>query len=139
MPTDIPPAVRSLLEGPNFVHLATVDPHGVPQSMAVWVGMEGDHVLVCTGATTKKARNAAHNPHVAMSVSNHENPYETASLRGTVIEIRNDDDLADMDPISMVYIGKPFPYRAPGRVTLVIAIDAVRHGTLPFEHTPGVS
>ncbi|MGZ4681683.1 MAG: TIGR03618 family F420-dependent PPOX class oxidoreductase [Acidimicrobiales bacterium] len=133
----LPPAVRRLLEGPNFVHLATIDPHGIPQSMPVWVGLEGDNVLVCTGATTKKARNAAHNPHVALSVTNHENPYETASLRGTVVEIRNDDHLFDMDPISMVYTGKPFPFRAPGRVTLVIAIDTAHHGTLPFEHTPG--
>ena len=137
MPTDLPPEVRLLLEGSNFVHLATVDPHGIPQSMPVWVGLEGDHVLVCTGATTKKARNAAHNPHVALSVTNHDNPYETASLRGTVVEIRNDDDLADMDPISIVYTGKPFPFRSPGRVTLVIAIDTVRYGTLPFAHTPG--
>ena len=43
----------------------------------------------------------------------------------------------DMDPISMVYTGKPFPFRSPGRVTLVIAIDTVRYGTLPFAHTPG--
>jgi PPOX class probable F420-dependent enzyme len=137
VPIVILPEVRRLLEGPNFAHLATVDPHGIPQSMAVWVGLEGDHLLVCTGAATKKARNAAHNPHVALSISDHENPYETASLRGTVVEIRNDDHLADMDPISIVYTGKPFPFRAPGRVTLVIAIDTVRHGTLPFEHTPG--
>jgi PPOX class probable F420-dependent enzyme len=137
VPIVIPPEVRRLLEGPNFAHLATVDPHGIPQSMAVWVGLEGDHLLVCTGAATKKARNAAHNPHVALSISDHENPYETASLRGTVVEIRNDDHLADMDPISIVYTGKPFPFRAPGRVTLVIVIDSVRHGTLPFEHTPG--
>ena len=137
MPIDLPPEVRSLLEGPNFVHLATVDRQGNPQSMAVWVGFDGEHVLICTGATTQKARNAGHHPHVALSVSNHENPYETASLRGTVVEIRNDDDLVDMDPISMVYTGKPFPFRAPGRVTIVIAIDTVRYGSLPFEHTPG--
>ena len=137
MPIVIPPEVRALLEGPNFVHLATVGPNGNPSTMAVWVGLEGDHVLVCTGATTKKARDAAHNPHVALSVTNHDNPYESASLRGTVVEIRNDDHLTDMDPISVVYTGKPFPFRAPGRVTLVIAIDSVRHNTLPFQHTPG--
>jgi PPOX class probable F420-dependent enzyme len=136
-PIVLPPEVRALLEGPNFAHLATVDRHGKPQSMPVWVGLEGDHVLICTGATTQKALNAAHNPHVALSVTNHDNPYETASLRGTVVEMRNDDALADMDPISIVYTGKPFPFRAPGRVTIVIAIDRVRYGSLPFEHTPG--
>jgi PPOX class probable F420-dependent enzyme len=136
MTTDLPPGVRELLEAANFVHLATVDRHGNPQSMAVWAGFDGEHVLVCTGAASQKARNAGHNPHVALSVSNYDNPYETASLRGTVVEIRNDDDLADMDPISMVYTGKPFPFRAPGRVTLVIAIDTARYNSLPFEHTP---
>jgi PPOX class probable F420-dependent enzyme len=133
----LPDDVRALLDAPNFIHLATVDRHGRPQTMAVWVGLDGDHLLVCTGAATQKTRNVEHQPHVAISVTDHENPYRSATLKGTVIEVRNDDELADMDPISVKYTGKPFPFRNPGRVTLVIAPESATFRELPFLHTPG--
>jgi hypothetical protein len=42
-----------------------------------------------------------------------------------------------MDPISIKYTGKPFPFRDPeGRVALIIELDKVRYAKLPFEHTP---
>jgi hypothetical protein len=41
--------IRALLDGPNFVHLATLMPDGSPQSAPVWVGREGDRILICTG------------------------------------------------------------------------------------------
>jgi hypothetical protein len=42
-----------------------------------------------------------------------------------------------MDPISVKYTGKPFPFRDPkGRVVLVIEVDKERYTKLPFEHTP---
>ena len=41
--------VRALLEEPNFAHLATVMPEGSPQSAPVWVGVDGDHILIATG------------------------------------------------------------------------------------------
>ena len=137
MSIPLPADVRALLERPNFVHLATVDRHGRPQSMAVWCGLEGDNILICTGARTQKAINAGLNPHVALSVIDLDHPYRTAWVRGTVVEIRNDDDLADMDPISVKYIGESFPFRQPGRVTIVIAPDAATARELPFERTPG--
>jgi len=46
--TPLSPDVRALLDEPNFAHLATLMPDGSPQSAPVWVGVEGDHVLVAT-------------------------------------------------------------------------------------------
>jgi hypothetical protein len=41
-----------------------------------------------------------------------------------VIERRPDGDFRYMDPISLKYTGKPFPFRRPeGRVALVIEIE----------------
>jgi hypothetical protein len=65
------------------------------------------------------------------------NPYEEAQMRGRVVERRSDPQLTVMDPISIKYTGKPFPFRNPeGRVALIIEVDKVRHTKLPFEHTP---
>jgi PPOX class probable F420-dependent enzyme len=136
MSIQFPNHVRRLFEKANFAHLATIDATGKPQSVPVWVGIEGDHLLVCTGKTSQKAINAAHNPHVSLSITDYDDPYQAAWVRGTVIEIRNDDDLVDMDPISIKYTDEPFPFRQPGRVTIVIAPDSSDARNLPFDHTP---
>ena len=129
--------IRSLLDRPNFVHLATLMPDGSPQSVPVWVAREGDRILIATGEGSLKARNTRRDPRVALSVIDMADPYSEAQLRGRVVERRRDGDFAGMDPISHKYTGKPFPWRNPdGRVVLVIEVDKARYTKLPFEHTP---
>jgi PPOX class probable F420-dependent enzyme len=129
--------IKALLDAPNFVHLATLMPDGSPQSVPVWAGREGDRVVICTGDNSLKARNTLRDARVAMSVVSMSNPYEEAQLRGRVVERRPDPQLKAMDPISVKYTGKPFPFRTPeGRVALVIELDKARYTKLPFEHTP---
>jgi PPOX class probable F420-dependent enzyme len=128
---------KALLDGPNFAHLATLMPDGSPQSVPVWVGREGDHVLICTGEGSLKANNTRRDPRVALSILDFYDPYKEVQLRGRVIERRPDGDFKYMDPISQKYTGKPFPFRSPkGRLALVIEIDKERYTKLPFEHTP---
>jgi nitroimidazol reductase NimA-like FMN-containing flavoprotein (pyridoxamine 5'-phosphate oxidase superfamily) len=59
--------IKALLDRPNFVHLATLMADGSPQSVPVWVRREGDHVLICTGDGSLKARNTLRDPRVARS------------------------------------------------------------------------
>jgi PPOX class probable F420-dependent enzyme len=121
---------------PNFAHLATtLMPDGSPQSVPVWVGREGDRILICTWERSLKAKNTRRDPRVALSIVDFHDPYREAQLRGRVIERRPDGDFKYMDPISHKYTGKPFPFRSPeGRVALVI--EKARYAKLPFEHTP---
>jgi PPOX class probable F420-dependent enzyme len=129
--------IRQLLDGANFAHLATLMPDGSPQSVPVWVGRETDHVIVCTGENSLKARNTARDPRVALSIVDFRDPYSEVQIRGRVVERRPDPDLKIMDPISLRYTGKPFPFRNPeGRVALIIEVDKARYTKLPFEHTP---
>jgi len=54
-----------------------------------------------------------------------------------VVERRPDADCKYIDPISLKYTGKPFPFRRPeGRMALVIEVEKARYTKLPFEHTP---
>ena len=129
--------IRDLLDSPNFAHLATVMPDGSPQSAPVWVGREGDRILICTGEGSLKAKNTRRDPHIALSIIDFHDPYKEVQLRGRVVERRPDGDFRYLDPISNKYTGKPFPFRSPnGRVALVIEIDKARYTKLPFEHTP---
>ena len=137
MPAPLSAEAKALIDRPNFAHLATLMPDGSPQSLPVWVGREGDRLLVCTGDGSLKGRNTSRDPRVALSIVDLDNPYEEVQLRGRVVERRPDPDLKVMDPISHKYIGKPFPMRSyEGRVALVIELDKVRYTKLPFEHTP---
>jgi PPOX class probable F420-dependent enzyme len=137
MPQTLSAEAQALIDRPNFAHLATLMPDGSPQSVPVWVGREGDRLLVCTSEGSLKGRNTRRDPRVALSVVDFHNPYEEVQLRGRVVERRPDPDLTAMDPVSHKYIGKPFPMRGrEGRVALVIEIDKARYAKLPFEHTP---
>ena len=108
-----------------------------PRFTPVWVGREGDRILICTGEGSLKAKNTRRDPRVALSLIDFHDPYKEAQLRGRVVERRPDADFTYMDPISQKYTGKPFPFRSPeGRVALVIEIEKARYMKLPFEHTP---
>ena len=129
--------IKHLLDGANFVHLATLMPDGSPQSVPVWAGREGDRIVICTGEGSLKGKNTSRDPRVALSVIDFHDPYKEVQIRGRVVERRPDPELKTMDIISHKYIGKPFPMRAPeGRVALVIEVDKARYTKLPFEHTP---
>jgi PPOX class probable F420-dependent enzyme len=129
--------LKALLDGPNFVHLATLMPDGAPHNAPVWVGREGDRVLICTGEGSLKAKNTRRDPRVALSIVGFNDPYSEAQLRGRVVEWRPDGDFKYLDGISHKYTGKPFPFRGPEeRVALVIEIEKERYTKLPFEHSP---
>ena len=137
MPESLSSEAKALIDRANFAHLATLMPDGSPQSVPVWVGREGDRLLVCTSEGSLKGRNTRRDPRVALSIVDFHDPYEEVQLRGRVVERRPDPDLTIMDPISHKYTGKPFPMRGrEARVALVIELDKVRYTRLPFAHTP---
>ncbi len=141
MTTPLSADVRALLEEPNFAHLATIMPEGSPQSAPVWVGVDGDHILIATGEGSLKARNTKRDPRVGLSIVAMDNPYREAQLRGRVVERRPDREFTIMDRISRKYTGADFPMRAnpEQRVVLVIEVQRARYHVLPFRHTPAKS
>ena len=85
--------IRALLDGPNFAHLATLMPDGSPQSAPLWVGREGDRILICTGEGSLKAKNTRRDPRISLSIVNFHDPYQESQLRGRVVERRPDGGL----------------------------------------------
>src|SRR5438132_8560616 len=99
----LPDEVKRLLDAPNFAHLAPLMTDGSPQIAPVWVGREGDRILIATGEGSLKARNTRRDARVALSLVDFVNPYEEIQIRGRVVERRPDGDLAIMDRISHRY------------------------------------
>jgi PPOX class probable F420-dependent enzyme len=127
----IPDDVRQLLEGRNFAHIATLLPDGATHSVAIWIGTAGEQVFFFTQDGSRKARNLARDPRVAISIVDHANPYRTAWLRGRVVETRTGDAAyALIDPMSERSTGQPFPIRT-GRAYLVEA-ESCGSMDLPF-------
>jgi len=136
MPTPLSDEIKSLIDSPNFAHLATLMPDGSPQSVPVWVGRQRELLLICMGETSLKAKNTRRDPRVALSIIDFRDPYREVQLRGPVVERRPDVDCKYIDAISQKYTGKPFPFRQPeGRVALVIEVEKARFTQLPFQHT----
>ena len=133
----IPGNVRELLDAPNYVHLTTLRADGSPRNWVVWVGLEDDHILVCTSDAIWKAKDMRRDPRVALSVADTANPYRMAAIQGRVVDVRRDQDCRYMDPISIKYTGVPFPSRGPDRVCFVIAVEKAAQRTLNFIHDPG--
>ena len=131
------PEAKQLIDRPNFTHLSTLMPDGSPNSTPVWVGREGERLVICTSDGSLKGRNTKRDPRVALSIIDFTNPYEEVQIRGHVGERRPDPEMKTIDLISHKYTGKPFPFRTyEGRVALVVEVDKARYMKLPFEHTP---
>src|SRR5919199_298580 len=110
---ELPPEVRTLLEGANFGHLATLMPDGSPHTVAVWVGVEDGRVVFFTQPSSQKALNIARDPRVAISITDHDQPYKTGRVRGRVVATREGDEALEViDRLSRKYTGQPFPMRS---------------------------
>jgi PPOX class probable F420-dependent enzyme len=132
--------VKQLVDRPNFAHLATIMSDGSPHSAPVWIGHEGDLLLVCTEAASLKGKNTLRDPRVSISMVDFVDPYSEVQIRGRVVERRPDPELRHYDAMSRKYIGKPWPYRdEKSPIVLIIEITKARYSKQPFEHRPLVT
>lgn len=128
---------REILAGRAFAHLATVLPDGAPHSVPIWVGVEGDRLVMFTQTGSRKARNIEADGRVAISAVDESNPYRQCDLRGRVSE-RIDGEAAQAvaDELSVKYTGAPFPWRSPNTVAYAITPETCHGSALPFTHEP---
>jgi PPOX class probable F420-dependent enzyme len=136
MPENLSSEMKQLIDRPNFAHFATLMPDGSPNATPVWIGREGDRIVICTSETSLKGKNTKRDPRVAVSIVDFTNPYEELQIRGRVVERRPEPQLKTLDGYSHKYTGKPFPFRNPGQIALVIEVEKARYEKLPFQHTP---
>jgi PPOX class probable F420-dependent enzyme len=125
---------RALFEGPNYGHVATVMPDGSPHTVPVWVGLEGERVAFFTQEGSQKAKNLEREPRCAISITDADNPYRSARVRGRVVDrLTGDAALEVMDRIARRYTGEAFPMRSG--VVFVIEPERVGFTELPFRRT----
>ncbi|GAA3077322.1 PPOX class F420-dependent oxidoreductase [Streptomyces roseofulvus] len=76
-------AVRALLDDPNHAVLATIQPDGSPQTSVVWVGRDGDDVLISSQEGRRKVKNVRADARVSLTLLDRRDPDRYAEIRGT--------------------------------------------------------
>jgi PPOX class probable F420-dependent enzyme len=129
--------IKRLIDAPNFATLATLMEDGWPKAEPVWVGRDGDLLIIATDRKSLKSINLDRDPRLALSIMDYENPYEQVLIRGRVVEARDDNDLKIMDALSQKYLGGPFPRRKwSSRVAYFVEPTLARYYKSPLRHTP---
>ena len=103
---------KPYFETDAVAHLATLMRDGSPHSIPLWVGVEGERLMLFTEVDTLKDRNLQRDPRVAVSVTASDNSYSMAFVRGVAVErIDGDAALPYVDRIARLYTGEDYGLR----------------------------
>ncbi len=108
--TELHPTALELARGQNFAAITTIMPDGLPQTQMIWVGTDGEHLLINTEVHRQKFLNVDRDPRITVMIRDEENPYRYAEVRGEVVEkVRGQEARDNIDELSQKYNGEPYP------------------------------
>jgi PPOX class probable F420-dependent enzyme len=123
MANTIPPEFLDLFEKKAFAHFATIMPDGTPQITPVWVDYDGEYVLINSKVGRTKNNNVLERPHVAVEISDPDNPYRYLMIRGQVVSVETVTDGAHIDALAKKYVGvDKYPWGEPNEVRQIFKI-----------------
>ena len=112
--SELHPVTVELAQGPNFEAITTVLPSGNLQTQYIWVGTDGECVVVNTKVHRQKYKNVESDPRVTLTIRDEQNPYRYAEVRGQVVETAGGQEARDhIDELSQKYTGGDYP---PGNI-----------------------
>jgi PPOX class probable F420-dependent enzyme len=119
----IPVGYEDLLESTALAHVATLGPHGEPQSNPVWFDWDGEHVKFSQTKARQKYRNLQRDPRIALSIVDPENPYRYLEIRGEVTRVEEDLNIDFISSMAKKYLGLDrYPYHQPGDERVVVFV-----------------
>ncbi|MEV0597847.1 PPOX class F420-dependent oxidoreductase [Streptomyces sp. NPDC050315] len=134
----LPEAAVAMLRKPNPAVITTLRSDGQPVSTATWYLWDDGRVLVNMDEGRKRLSHVRKDPRVTLTVLDEESWYTHISIIGRVVELRDDEGLADIDQLAQHYMGKEYPQRDRKRVSAWIEIDRWHGwGTLKDSSQPG--
>ena len=107
---ELHPTTVELAQGPNFGVITTVLPSGNLQNHYLWVGTDGERLVVNTEVHRQKFKNIERDPRATLTIRDEQNPYRYAEARGEVVEIVRGQEARDhIDELSQKYNGEDYP------------------------------
>jgi PPOX class probable F420-dependent enzyme len=126
----IPEKYTDLLESNALANVATIGPKGEPQNNPVWFGWDGAHILFSQTKGRQKYQNLQREPRVALSIVDPTNPYRYLEIRGKVVRIDEDPDLAFINSMAKKYLGQDvYPWHKPEDERVVVVVQPERTTT----------
>jgi PPOX class probable F420-dependent enzyme len=119
----LPESVVHLLEKPNPSVISAVRSDGQPVSVATWYLWDEGRVLVNMDEDRKRLDYLRKDPRVSLTVLDEGGWHTHVSLQGRVVEMRDDEGLADIDRLATHYTGKQYPNRQRDRISAWIEVD----------------
>jgi len=114
-------ATIRLLDGRNYAVLATLNADGSPQTSAMWVGRDGNDLVMSTRQGRVKHRNMLRDPRVSVTVHEAADPENYVELRGRAVITPDPGGRLD-NQLSWKYDGKDKDPDPPGAVRVVVRV-----------------
>lgn len=120
---EIPKKVKELIDDKNIAHLATLKNNGSPHVTPVWIDRVDNTILINVSENRLKLKNMKNDKRIALSIVNHNDSYEWASIIGEVIDITNINADIHLDKLSQKYLGlSQFPWKQKGEIRIIVKI-----------------
>lgn len=120
----IPEQYHDLLASTALAHIATIGPNGEPQVTPVWFGWDGEHVRFSQTSTRQKLRNLRRDPRIALSIVDPANPLRYLEIRGRVVAVEPDPELAFINRMAQKYLGRErYPWHRSGDERVVVVVE----------------
>ena len=107
--SELHPTTEELASGPNYGVITTVLPSGKLQNHYIWVGTDGERLVVNTEVHRQKFKNVERDPNVTLTIRDEQDPYRYAEVRGEVVEaVRGQEARDHIDELSRKYHGQDY-------------------------------
>jgi PPOX class probable F420-dependent enzyme len=123
-PPPVSAAIDAFLREPNPAVIGTLRPDGSPHTVATWYDWDGELVLLNMDASRRRLEFMRRDPRVSLTVLDRESWYRHVSLRGRVVRIEDDPELAEIDRLAQRYYGRPHGTRDRPRVSAWARVEA---------------
>jgi PPOX class probable F420-dependent enzyme len=139
----LPDSARALIQSGRLAHCVTVNPDGSPQVSAVWIGLDGDEIVMAHIPEHRKVRNLRRDPRVVLSLESEERNaigmQHNLIVHGTA-RVTEGGAPELLRRLAKVYVGPdaefPLPHDPPPGFVVRITVDRVG-GVGPWTRASG--
>jgi PPOX class probable F420-dependent enzyme len=106
---ELHPPTEELASGPDYGVITTMLPSGKLQNHYIWVGTDGERLVVNTEVHRQKYKNVERDPNVTLTIRDEQDPYRYAEVRGKVVETVGEQEARNhIDELSQKYHGQDY-------------------------------
>lgn len=130
--TTLPASARALIESGRLAHCVTVNEDGSPQVSVVWIGLDGDEIVMAHIPNNRKVRNLRRDPRIVFSLDspdrNELGMQHNLVVHGTAT-VTEGGAPELLQRLAKIYVGPeavfPLPPNAPPGFVVRIRVDRI--------------